>query len=206
LDCSQCHTADGWSPAKFDHNLSIFKLEGQHTEAACESCHVNRQFKGTPMDCYSCHQQDDEHAGQYGTDCAACHNPSSWDNVDFDHNRSNFPLTGGHAGVACERCHASGQFAGLTLHASCASDPATMQVCLALIVLDATRQITGLQNIMVRTPALRTRVGEVLIMAVHPAVIVIHKRCTLRPAPSVMRAIILVMGVEEGAKVEEIDL
>jgi cytochrome c3-like protein len=125
LDCSQCHTADGWSPAKFDHNLAAFKLEGRHSEAACESCHVKRQFKGTPMDCYSCHQQDDEHNGQFGTDCSACHNPSSWDHVDFDHNRSNFPLTGAHAGVACERCHSSGQFAGLsTACASCHGDPA----------------------------------------------------------------------------------
>ena len=76
---------------------------------------------------------------------------------------------------------------------------ATMQVCLALIVLDATRRITGLQTMTVRTPALQTRVGEVLIMVVHPAAIVIHKRCTLRPAPSVMTAIILVMGVARAA-------
>jgi hypothetical protein len=124
LDCGQCHTADGWSPAKFDHNLAAFKLEGRHSEVACESCHANRQFKGTPIDCYSCHQQDDDHNGQFGTDCSACHNPSSWDNVHFDHNRSNFPLTGAHAGVACERCHSSGQFAGLsTACASCHSDP-----------------------------------------------------------------------------------
>jgi len=125
LDCSQCHTADGWSPAKFDHNLSVFRLEGKHSEAACESCHLNRQFKGTPIDCFSCHQQDDEHNGQFGTDCSACHNPSSWEDADFDHNRSNFPLTGAHAGVACERCHSSGQFAGLsTSCAGCHDDPA----------------------------------------------------------------------------------
>lgn len=124
LDCSQCHTADGWSPAKFDHNLSVFKLEGRHAEAACESCHVNRQFKGTPVDCYACHQQDDEHAGQYGTDCSACHNPSSWEDADFDHNLSAFPLMGRHVGLACQECHASGQFAGLsTACASCHGDP-----------------------------------------------------------------------------------
>jgi hypothetical protein len=119
VDCSQCHTADGWSPAEFDHNLAAFKLEGEHTEVACESCHVNGQFKSTSMDCYSCHQQDDEHDGQFGTDCAACHNPSDWDDADFDHNRSNFPLTGAHVGITCENCHASGQFAGLS--AACVS-------------------------------------------------------------------------------------
>lgn len=123
-DCSQCHTAAGWTPAKFDHNLASFKLEGKHSEVSCESCHVNKQYQGTPTDCFSCHQQDDEHNGQYGTDCAACHNPSDWHDASFDHNLSDFPLTGAHAGLPCERCHSSGQFAGLsTACASCHSDP-----------------------------------------------------------------------------------
>ena len=124
FDCSQCHTADGWTPAEFDHNLAAFKLEGEHQEVACESCHTNGQFRGTPMDCYSCHRQDDEHDGQFGTDCAACHNPSDWDDANFDHNLSNFPLTGAHAGIACESCHSSGTFAGLSTEcASCHADP-----------------------------------------------------------------------------------
>lgn len=124
FDCSQCHTADGWSPATFDHNLAAFKLEGKHQEVACESCHANGQFIGTPVDCYSCHQQDDEHSGQFGTDCAACHRPSDWDDVDFDHNRSNFPLTGAHTALACENCHSSGTFVGLSTQCvSCHADP-----------------------------------------------------------------------------------
>jgi hypothetical protein len=125
FNCADCHTENGWSPATFDHDLASFKLVGEHAEADCESCHVDRLFVGTPTDCYSCHQQDDEHNGQYGTDCSACHNPTDWEDADFDHNRSSFPLTGGHTGVACERCHSSGQFAGLsTACASCHGDPA----------------------------------------------------------------------------------
>jgi hypothetical protein len=125
LDCSECHTAEGWSPAKFDHALAAFKLEGEHTEVVCEACHANKQFLGTPMDCYSCHQDDDEHNGEYGTDCAACHNPSDWDDAHFDHNLTKFPLVGGHAGVSCQRCHSSGQFVGLSRAcASCHGDPA----------------------------------------------------------------------------------
>jgi hypothetical protein len=124
-DCSQCHTVDGWTPATFDHNLSAFKLEGKHTEVSCESCHVDGQYQGTPMDCFSCHQQDDEHQGQYGTDCAACHNPSDWHDASFDHNLSDFPLTGAHVGLPCESCHSSGQFSGLSMDcASCHGDPA----------------------------------------------------------------------------------
>jgi hypothetical protein len=124
-NCAACHNVNGWKPAKFDHNLSAFKLEGEHAGTSCESCHRDNIFAGTPTDCYSCHQQQDAHNGQFGRDCSACHNPSSWDHVDFDHNRTMFPLTGGHAGVACERCHSNGQFAGLdTTCSSCHSDPA----------------------------------------------------------------------------------
>jgi hypothetical protein len=124
LDCSQCHTPNGWTPAKFDHNLAAFKLEGSHAEVPCESCHVNQIFKGTPTDCYSCHKQVDAHNGQFGKDCSACHDPSGWDHVNFDHNRSRFPLTGAHTDLACEKCHASGQFVGLSTEcSSCHNDP-----------------------------------------------------------------------------------
>ncbi|NWG08003.1 MAG: hypothetical protein HXY35_15105 [Chloroflexi bacterium] len=124
FDCAACHTTDGWTPAKFDHNLSAFKLEGEHAEVRCESCHQNGVYQGTPTDCYSCHRQDDEHDGRFGTDCSACHTPKDWDDATFDHNRSNFPLTGRHVGLACEQCHSNGQFAGLsTACVSCHSDP-----------------------------------------------------------------------------------
>ncbi len=123
-DCAACHTTEGWKPATFDHNLAVFKLEGEHAEARCEQCHQNNTYKGTPTDCYACHKEDDEHGGKFGTDCAACHQPSDWDTVTFDHNKSNFPLTGRHTGLACEQCHSTGQFAGLsTACASCHGDP-----------------------------------------------------------------------------------
>jgi len=122
-DCNVCHSVNGWQPAKFDHNLSAFKLEGAHAEVRCEECHVNNVYKGTPTDCYSCHQQDDEHNGRFGTDCAICHIPATWDNVTFDHNAT-FPLTGAHVNVACEQCHVNNQFIGLsTTCASCHGDP-----------------------------------------------------------------------------------
>lgn len=124
-DCAACHTADAWTPATFDHNLAAFKLEGEHAEARCEDCHANNIYKGTPSDCFACHQKDDEHGGRFGTDCAACHRPTDWDDATFDHNRSNFPLTGQHTRLACERCHTNNQFAGLsTACAACHADPA----------------------------------------------------------------------------------
>lgn len=123
--CENCHNPSTWEDANFDHNHSAFKLEGEHTTVACEECHVNNVFKGTSSDCYSCHQQDDEHDGEYGTQCETCHNPSGWENATFDHSRTNFTLSGGHTSTQCEQCHIGGTFEGLsTACASCHQDPA----------------------------------------------------------------------------------
>jgi len=123
--CETCHTTDGWEEATFDHNLSAFKLEGEHARVACEECHQNNAFQGTPTDCYSCHQQDDEHGGSFGMDCGACHTPFDWEEVTFDHNLSDFPLTGAHIEVRCDDCHTDAQFAGLSTQCvACHEDPA----------------------------------------------------------------------------------
>ncbi len=111
-DCAACHTTDAWKPAKFDHNLAAFKLTGSHTTVACESCHQNGKYRGTPQDCYSCHRNDDKHNGQYGTSCVTCHNTSSWKDAVFDHNLSAFKLTGAHVIAACTSCHQNGVFKG----------------------------------------------------------------------------------------------
>lgn len=104
-DCGVCHSSEGWQPAKFDHNLAAFKLEGEHANVKCEQCHINNVFKGTPSDCFSCHQKDDEHNGQFGTNCAACHTSNGWDNAKVDHSMFAFKLDGKHANVKCEQCH-----------------------------------------------------------------------------------------------------
>jgi hypothetical protein len=105
-NCSQCHTVDGWTPATFDHNLVAFRLEGKHAQVTCESCHINQQFKGTPTDCYSCHQQNDEHNGQNGTDCAVCHDSTAWTPAAFN-GQHTFPLNHG-GGATCVTCHPAG--------------------------------------------------------------------------------------------------
>ena len=123
-DCAECHSENGWKPAKFDHTLSVFKLEGKHLEADCVSCHKNGAFVGTRSDCYSCHQQDDEHSGRFGPDCSACHNTSDWEDADFDHTRSNFPLTGRHVDLTCEQCHDIALFSNVsTTCVGCHGDP-----------------------------------------------------------------------------------
>ncbi|MBI5823785.1 MAG: NapC/NirT family cytochrome c [Chloroflexi bacterium] len=111
-DCASCHSADGWKPSSFDHNQSDFRLDGSHIHVECEMCHANREYKGTPKDCYSCHEQDDEHLGQLGTDCAACHVTSDWKNITFNHDTAAFKLTGLHNQVKCTSCHVNGVFKG----------------------------------------------------------------------------------------------
>lgn len=126
--CETCHSTVGWLMASMDHNLARFQLTGKHQTVACESCHVNNVFKGTPMDCNSCHAKDDAHKGSLGTDCSFCHTPAGWLPSTFNHNRTIFPLTGSHAGLACVKCHVSGVngvvFKGLPTNCSgCHSDP-----------------------------------------------------------------------------------
>ncbi len=113
ISCGDCHNPAGWQDnVKFDHNLSVFKLVGRHAEVACEKCHINHVFQGTPQDCYSCHQKDDEHKGAYGTDCSACHTPKTWEGAQVDHSLFAFKLEGKHVGVACLNCHINNVFKG----------------------------------------------------------------------------------------------
>ncbi len=123
-NCAACHSPKGWKPSSFDHNQSAFKLTGAHTSVTCASCHVNQVFKGTPATCIGCHAKDDHHNGQFGTDCASCHSTSSWQNATFDHNKSNFPLTGAHLKVDCKSCHASTFQGTPTACNACHSEPA----------------------------------------------------------------------------------
>ncbi len=111
-NCGSCHTPDGWKPANFNHDLAAFKLTGLHVQVQCEKCHVNGVLNGAPTDCFSCHQKDDKHGGQFGADCATCHTTDGWDKANVDHSKFAFPLVGKHLTVACEQCHANAVFKG----------------------------------------------------------------------------------------------
>ena len=124
-DCGACHQPAAWKPAAFDHNLSAFKLTGKHAEVKCSDCHINNVFKGTPGNCFACHQKDDNHNGKFGQDCSACHSTSGWKPATFDHNLSAFKLDGKHVTVACEKCHINQVFKGTPIECSgCHKDPA----------------------------------------------------------------------------------
>jgi len=91
-NCLNCHdgqdTLAAFAPE--DH-AQIFALTGAHAAAACEDCHTNGQFKGTPQECVACHAEPQAHSGMFGTACADCHTPDGWqpaimNGLPFDHN------------------------------------------------------------------------------------------------------------------------
>ncbi|MBI5950799.1 MAG: hypothetical protein HY865_04020 [Chloroflexi bacterium] len=107
-DCAGCHIPNSWEGATFDHSRSKFPLTGAHAQVRCEDCHQNGVFKGTSSTCESCHAEPTEHAGQFGTDCAACHTINAWTPAAFNGDHT-FPLDHGESGlVSCATCHPAG--------------------------------------------------------------------------------------------------
>ena len=51
-NCGQCHSEQGWKPAKFDH-AKLFLLEGDHN-VACATCHVDNDT--SRYTCFGCHE------------------------------------------------------------------------------------------------------------------------------------------------------
>lgn len=100
--CLDCH--DGVDRmSDFDH-ARVFPLEGRHAEISCESCHVERVFRGTPLECVRCHAEPQIHAGFFGLECQYCHTAEAW--VPASLLQHAFPLDHGDEGEqACEVCH-----------------------------------------------------------------------------------------------------
>ena len=122
LDCTECHSTDVWEPATFDHNLTDFPLIGAHNQLGtdCVSCHIGGVFAGLPAECIDCHQQDFDRVedpnhvdGQFSSDCTECHSNDAWEPATFDHNLTDFPLTGAHSRTDCASCHIAEVFANL---------------------------------------------------------------------------------------------
>ena len=112
--CEACHSTKSWGDINgFDHSKTKFPLLGAHRTVPCADCHkastpAESRFKGTSQKCEACHK--DVHDGQFlakdnSTHCADCHNATRWKPSTFDHDKTRLPLTGGHANVACDKCH-----------------------------------------------------------------------------------------------------
>ena len=115
-DCQDCHNINAlsWRTTNVDH--SFFPLVGGHALPSCFSCHQEGgNFSGLSSDCYSCHRQTYEAtqnpnhiAAGLQTTCNDCHNINSWAPASFNHDITQFPLTGAHQTVDCAQCHANG--------------------------------------------------------------------------------------------------
>lgn len=154
--CVECHKEHHgrsfelvrFDEGSFDHRSAGFALEGKHAQAKCRTCHTtkyitasdvrrnrklmeNWTFLGLRPACQTCHQ--DPHRGQLSGECQHCHGANAWKPASsFDHAQTRYRLTGRHASVQCERCHArSGsdiatmKFRGLQFStcSECHSDP-----------------------------------------------------------------------------------
>ncbi|MEO8681726.1 MAG: hypothetical protein ABI665_21955, partial [Vicinamibacterales bacterium] len=119
--CENCHRATdpGFRGAVFNHT-AIFPLVGQHAQQACESCHKNNVFGGTPRDCVGCHRDaynrttsPNHAAAGFGTTCETCHKATdpSFRGAAFNH-ATVFALVGQHATQACTACHKNNVYRG----------------------------------------------------------------------------------------------
>ena len=134
-DCNTCHTANVWKPEnKFDHGrMTRFALTGAHAGADCKLCHRGKgpaewehleslvtKVKGSKVvqvDCMGCHRHENVHQKQYTSDkCLECHKMAGIRKTnnaavnEFHGPSSKFPLTDGHRGVECGKCHPNNDF------------------------------------------------------------------------------------------------
>ncbi|HRI01514.1 MAG TPA: hypothetical protein PK006_10720, partial [Saprospiraceae bacterium] len=118
-DCAQCHSLEpNWRPAVFSTHdglyFPIYSGKHQNKWTQCVDCHTNSSDY-TQFTCVSCHKNpetDEAHKNvggyQYQDNaCLACH-PTGDAGMPFDHNTSQFPLTGAHLSVNCLDCHKTG--------------------------------------------------------------------------------------------------
>lgn len=112
LLCEDCHTTTAFTPSIFDHSSTGFELVGGHNLEQCSNCHSGSTANAV-NECIACHQENynsaPEHVSQsYPTTCEDCHNTTSWEETNFDHNSTNFALTGAHITTNCADCHTAG--------------------------------------------------------------------------------------------------
>ena len=97
------------TPSRAFHNAYGFRLDGRHQTVACEACHINQQFRGTPTTCYECHwvrRKDDRYQTRLGTQCEQCHRSTSWTAVQWDHGAvTGTRLNLDHRQLGCQTCH-----------------------------------------------------------------------------------------------------
>jgi hypothetical protein len=135
-ECESCHNQTAWTPASFNHDGEYFPIySGEHNGEweSCSDCHTNSSNYSI-FSCIDCHahlqpDMDAEHQGIGGyiynsSACFECH-PDGTATGSFNHNNSNFPLTGAHLTAECLSCHANGYTGTTTVCSECHADDYT---------------------------------------------------------------------------------
>ncbi len=114
-DCKDCHSVEGFKPSRYTverHNKGDFQLDGAHLATPCFACHKKEKdwvFKGLKKSCADCHENIHRKSIEpkfFGNqNCENCHSTTLWSKVKFDHNTTDFKLTGKHATLTCKQCH-----------------------------------------------------------------------------------------------------
>ena len=125
--CQDCHdlTSSSWSTVNVVHDF--FPLVGGHSISDCFQCHEQGgNFTGLSTECIACHEddynstEDPNHvAAGFPTNCEQCHTIMGWEPANFDHNLTEFPLTGAHINTNCNSCHEQGYANTPTICFSC---------------------------------------------------------------------------------------
>ena len=123
LECEVCHSSTDWVPSSFSHATTGFELLGSHATVDCSDCHEGNTNSAV-QDCFSCHEDKynsakDHLTQKFPVDCQICHNVVSWEETTFEHNTTNFPLTGAHINSDCGSCHIAGYAGTNTECSSC---------------------------------------------------------------------------------------
>ena len=132
-DCSACHNLISFASFTYtveQHNKGSFALQGAHSAVPCFECHKKTEkwsFREIGKRCIDCHKNihtDLISKKYYPEDyCLSCHSEIIWNEIKFDHTKTNFKLLGVHATQSCRKCHfkenADGvklqKFAGLSI-------------------------------------------------------------------------------------------
>ena len=134
--CAKCHRDHlgreyrmmAFDTAAFAHDSVDYALVDAHADIGCRDCHtadlvaasdvrqfksrhgaLNSTFLGLEQACQSCHGGDDPHQDQFAErTCDQCHTERVWDEAPrFDHDSTDYRLTGAHRTTTCEACHPS---------------------------------------------------------------------------------------------------
>lgn len=131
--CEKCHQDPGIAKnlkpdeLPFNHGeRTKTALEGKHATQTCVTCHKGAKMSmtaGNERTCVNCHKNP--HGKTFKTwACTECHSVTTkWEESKFDHDKTEFPLTGEHKKALCSDCHKTKNDKPKTTCSGCHGDP-----------------------------------------------------------------------------------